>query len=341
MLFVVWVPLLLQVLVALALLVWFAFGRPTSRTAWLLRAALVACYLVATAVGGLWLILPWYTPVIYHGLFLLALLRTLRRWDTLPALPRTPVGLAGTAAIGAVLVFSVALATYILTGWRTPADAVELSFPLRNGTYLVVNGGGNELINAHYKTLEGERFRAWRGESYGVDIEKLNGLGLRARGLLPKTLAAYEIFGEALYAPCAGEVIAAKDGVDEMTPPETDRQHMAGNHVILQCGSAWIVLGHLQKGSVQVAAGQCLAQGQPLGRVGNTGNTGEPHLHIHAQWPGTAEAPLSGEPPPIRFDQHYPVRNGRIVALKEKEAPVDWRGRHSIVVSAVSTGEHE
>jgi hypothetical protein len=319
MLFVVWVPLVLQLLVAVGLLAWLAFGRPTSRTGWLLRAVLVASYLVAIGMGGQWLILPWYTPVIYGGLFFLALLRPLRRLESLPAFPGSALRLAGTTIIGALLVLTVGLATYILIGWRTPPDPVELSFPLRNGTYLVVNGGGNELINAHYKTLEGERFRPWRGQSYGVDIEKLTGLGLRARGLLPQRLTAYEIFGEPVYAPCAGEVIVAKDGVEEMTPPEMDRQNMAGNHVILKCGSAWVVLGHLQKGSVQVGTGQSVALGQRLGRVGNTGNTGEPHLHIHAQRPGTGKEPLSGEPLPVRFGHRYPVRNARITAAAAKD----------------------
>jgi murein DD-endopeptidase MepM/ murein hydrolase activator NlpD len=212
----------------------------------------------------------------------------------------------------------MALAGYILTGRHAPQGAVDLSFPLRNGTYVVVNGGGNELINAHYGTMKGERFLPWRGQSYGVDIEKLNRYGLRAHGILPKQLTAYEIFGEPLYAPCAGEVIVALDGVDEMTPPQMDRQHMAGNHTILRCGSAWVVLGHLQKGSVQVGTGQRVARGHRLGRVGNTGNTGEPHLHIHAQRPGTGKDPLSGEPLPIRFDQRYPVRNTRITAPAAK-----------------------
>jgi CBS domain-containing protein len=34
--------------------------------------------------------------------------------------------------------------------------------------------------------------------------------------------------------------------------------------------------------------------------------------HIHAQRPGTADAPLSGSPLPIRFGDRYPVRNARI-----------------------------
>jgi murein DD-endopeptidase MepM/ murein hydrolase activator NlpD len=134
-------------------------------------------------------------------------------------------------------------------------------------------------------------------------------------------------------------VLFAVDGVEEMPPPEMDRQHVAGNHVILQCGSAWIVLGHLQKGSLQVVTGQRLAQGQRLGRVGNTGNTAEPHLHIHAQRPGTVEAPLFGEPLPIRFDQRHPVRNTWIMALRENDAGADPDTLHSTVVSDRSTGE--
>jgi hypothetical protein len=312
MLFVLWVPLVFQLLIPMSLLAWLAFGRPSSVSAWVIRAVLTACYLVAIGVGGLWLTLPWYTPVIYVVLLLFAIVYSFRRVRTVAVFPTSRRGLAGLITVAIVAVFAFGMSWYMISGWHTPEDAVELSFPLRSGTYLVVSGGGNELINAHYKTLEGERFRSWRGQSYGVDIEKLNGLGLRARGLLPKRLTAYEIFGEPVYAPCAGEVIVAKDGVEEMTPPEMDRQNMAGNHVILKCGSAWILLGHLQKGSVRVNAGGRLEQGELIGRVGNTGNTGEPHLHIHAQRPGNADAPLSGSPLPIRFGDRYPVRNARI-----------------------------
>jgi hypothetical protein len=329
MLFVLWVPLLVQFLVTLGLLAWLAFGHPMSRIGWLIRALLVACYIVTTGIGGLWLVFPWYTPLVYGALFLIALLRSLRHWDTLPAFPRSPRRLAGSAMTGALLIFSVGLAAYILSGWHTPSNAVELSFPLRNGTYLVVNGGGNELINAHYATLKGERFGPWRGQSYGVDIAKLNGYGLRARGVLPRQVGAYEIFGEPLYAPCAGKVLIAVDGVEEMTPPLVDRQHMAGNHVILECGGVWILLGHLQKGSVRVQDGNRLEMGQLIGRVGNTGNTGEPHLHIHAQLPGTESAPLSGEPLPIRFGERYPVRNARITAAPDQPAELTAdHGRH-------------
>ena len=311
MLFVLWVPLLLQLVMPAGMLLWLAFGRPQNQTSWLLRVILVTCYLVGMSAGGLWLVLPWYTPAIYG----LALFLAIAHWLPDRTLPRFPKGRSGVSAAlltGSLAAFFAGLAWYILAGWRPPADAVELSFPLRAGTYLVVNGGRHQLINAHLATLKGERFRPWRGQSYGVDIEKVDRYGFRARGVLPADPHVYAIFGEPVYAPCAGEVIQAVDGIDEMRPPRMDREHMAGNHLLLKCGASWILLGHLQKGSVRVQPGDSVQVQDWLGGVGNTGNTGEPHLHIHAQRPGSAVAPLSGDPLPIRFGDRYPVRNARI-----------------------------
>ncbi|MCC6163641.1 MAG: M23 family metallopeptidase [Acidobacteria bacterium] len=89
---------------------------------------------------------------------------------------------------------------------------------------------------------------------------------------------------------------------------------MAGNHVMLDCSGVWVLLGHLQRGSVGVRPDQAVATGDVLGRVGNSGNTSEPHLHIHAQRPGSNAEPMSGTPLPIRLDGRYLVRNARVTA---------------------------
>ncbi|MGI9182408.1 MAG: hypothetical protein ACR2H9_18165 [Longimicrobiaceae bacterium] len=49
-----------------------------------------------------------------------------------------------------------------------------------------------------------------------------------------------------------------------------------------------------------------------LGRVGNSGNTTQPHLHIHGERGGTATSILDGEGVPIRFDGHFLVRNSLV-----------------------------
>lgn len=315
MLIAVWLPLALQLVIPLGLLVWLVWGRPSSVAALAARAALGGCYLAAIGVGGLWLILPWYTPFIYGVLLLVAASYAFRSMPTLPGLLADRGSRVGLALVASAAVGFAGLSLYMTSGWRTSRNAVELWFPLRRGTYQVVNGGGNELINAHLRTLTGERFRPWRGQSFGVDVVKLDRFGLRVRGLLPSDPAVYEIFGEPVYAPCAGRVIATLDGVAEMRPPTMDREHMTGNHVILECDRIWVLLGHLQRGSLRVRGDERVEPGQWLARVGNTGNTNEPHLHIHAQRPGTESAPFSGDPLPIRFGPKYPVRNARITAV--------------------------
>ena len=71
-----------------------------------------------------------------------------------------------------------------------------------------------------------------------------------------------------------------------------------------------VLLAHLKQHSVPVEPGQTVTVGQKLGEVGNTGNTSEPHLHIHAQRPSTdPDRPLAGEPLWITIDGQFPVRN--------------------------------
>lgn len=307
--------LVLQLLIPLGLLAWLAFGRARSRAGRALGIVLVGGYLVAVALAGLWLVLPPHLPMVYFALFVAV--PVLSRGG--PRVPRSvwpsgARGWAGFALQSALALLTVGLALQALSGRRLPdGPVVELAFPLRAGTYLVANGGSTGLVNAHLATLTGARFRPYRGQSHGVDLVKLGPWGLRARGLAPRDPAAYAIFGDPVHAPCSGRVVQALDGLADLPPPRTDRENLAGNHVLLACGGAWVLLGHLQEGSVQVREGDTVAQGQALGRVGNTGNTSEPHLHLHAQRPGTKEAPLGGDPLPIRLDGRYLPRNARIV----------------------------
>src|SRR5690606_23023572 len=155
-------------------------------------------------------------------------------------------------------------------------------------------------------TLTEDRFRAYRGQSYGVDLLKLGGYGTRASGLLPVDPAQYAIYGDAVYAPCAGRVVQVQDGAPDMSPPQPDRTRMAGNHVLLDCDGVHVLLAHLQLGTVRPRRSEWIDAGAVIGLVGNSGNSNEPHLHVHAQRPAPAgHEPLSGDPLPMRFDGRY------------------------------------
>jgi hypothetical protein len=47
--------------------------------------------------------------------------------------------------------------------------------------------------------------------------------------------------------------------------------------------------------------------------MGNSDSSSEPHLHIHAQLPGTFIAPYSGAPIPMRVNSQYLVLGDRFV----------------------------
>lgn len=223
---------------------------------------------------------------------------------------------AGLGVIGAGIVIQA------LQG-RTPATGdqpLDLVFPMNPGTYLVVNGGANERVNAHFLTLAPttERQAAYRGQSYAVDLIKIDRLGLRASGWRPRGPAAYAIFGEPVYAPCAGTVIQMSDGQADMPVPKMDRSRLKGNHLLLRCGVAAVLLAHSRNASVRVALGDQVSLGQQLGEAGNSGQTGEPHLHIHAQRLPESGPLLSGEPLFLSFNGLFPVRNDRLAMGAEQ-----------------------
>jgi murein DD-endopeptidase MepM/ murein hydrolase activator NlpD len=57
-------------------------------------------------------------------------------------------------------------------------------------------------------------------------------------------------------------------------------EELAGNFVIIQGAVGSVLLAHLTPGSVKVRAGQAVAEGEVLGRVGHSGNSTAPHLHL-------------------------------------------------------------
>jgi hypothetical protein len=53
----------------------------------------------------------------------------------------------------------------------------------------------------------------------------------------------------------------------------------AGNHVIVEGEGIHVLLAHLRDGSLRVREGDRVEAGTPVGRVGNSGASLEPHLH--------------------------------------------------------------
>ncbi|MFM2417665.1 MAG: hypothetical protein RL385_2388 [Pseudomonadota bacterium] len=153
--------------------------------------------------------------------------------------------------------------------------AVALDWPLGPERGFVLQGGASQLRNHHVPVQAQQR---------ALDVVALGAAGKRMVGLFPAELSRYSVYGAQVHAPCTGEVTAVENGCPDRQPlADEQTAHLAGNFVALYCAkeNVTVVLAHLQRG-VPVALGERLRSGQVLGRVGNSGSTTEPHLHIHA-----------------------------------------------------------
>lgn len=135
-------------------------------------------------------------------------------------------------------------------------------------------------------------------------------------------LASYHCWGREILAPADAQVVATVNDLPDLPIGETDPDNPAGNHVILALADdEFAFLGHLQQGSVTVQQGQNIAQGDVIGLCGNSGNTSEPHLHMHLQ---TTPVLFEGEGLPAQFqtyladgepvDRGEPLRGEKVAA---------------------------
>jgi murein DD-endopeptidase MepM/ murein hydrolase activator NlpD len=158
-------------------------------------------------------------------------------------------------------------------GYRTKAS---LRLPFANatvGNWYVAWGGRDHIHNKHVVAVD-QRF----GYDFLVlkDTMPFSGNGKRNED--------HYCFGQPLFAPAAGKIVAALDGLIDNPVGVRDEKRPAGNHVVIDHGrSEFSFLAHLQKGSVAVKPGQRVAKGALVGRCGNSGQSDLPHLHYHLQ----------------------------------------------------------
>lgn len=243
-----------------------------SRVAAILALASYGVFIVMAGAG--WGMLGGYTRFVVLALLIGAMVPAAARIRVAPWRPRG--GWSWAVLVTSVLAAIAMVASLAsLVEGEPEAATIDLSSPLEPGSYLVIHGGNSETYNAHAVV---------KAQRYGLDLVRVGPWRFRAKGLMPANVQDYHVYGSRVLAPCAGEVLAVGTGHPDMTPPQPDPKALAGNYVLVHCPkeAATVLLAHLQPGSVQVTAGQTVESGQWLGRVGNSGNTTEPHLHIHA-----------------------------------------------------------
>lgn len=139
----------------------------------------------------------------------------------------------------------------------------------------------------------------WPSECYAYDILK------EPYSIDDKELEVYGIYGCDVYAPISGTVIACENDEIDITPHVEEFTSSLGNYITIKIDETgtYLILAHLKQNSVMVKTGDHVLEGQVIGKVGNSGTTSEPHLHIQHQRnnPDDVIFPTCAEGLPIIF----------------------------------------
>jgi Peptidase family M23 len=202
-------------------------------------------------------------------------------------------------------------------------DPVVVDLPLR-GEWSV------ERTPAHRIPSHGTDFFGQRFAYDFVRTDGRAGLHVHPAGMLRWSLIGGRTqdcygWGEPVHAALDGEIVAAVDGIPERQWIHTVREtlvalnsgvrlargrldpiRLAGNYVIIRTATVYALYAHLAPGSVAVETGKVVRVGAVIGRVGHSGNSTAPHLHLQLM---DAADPLHASGIPCAFAEYLVQRD--------------------------------
>ncbi len=182
------------------------------------------------------------------------------------------------AVVGATLAVNAFLYLNILTSLPYPPeeDCVILDLPVRE-TWLAGHAGASPLTNPH------------TSNRYAIDLLKL-GSDDRFYRANEETVLDFYSFDAPVFSPVTGQVTEVVDHLESDSLGNPDRDHPGGNYIIIDAGGEiYVYMAHLRKNSIPVKPGDGVQSGEYIARVGNSGFSTFPHLHIHVQNKPTSE----------------------------------------------------
>lgn len=181
------------------------------------------------------------------------------------------------------------------------APPVVLGPPLIGKGFLVGDGCCDTI--RHVRALLPLNGRFTLAQRFAIDWEQADAQGRLVTGD-PKVLQNYNIFGNDVFAVADGSVVAARNDLPEQVPgalpSNLPLEEADGNFVVQNIGGSFVLYAHMQPGSIAVKPGDRVKRGEKIGKVGNTGNSQAPHLHLHVM---DGPSPLSSNGLPYVFEE--------------------------------------
>jgi hypothetical protein len=174
-------------------------------------------------------------------------------------------------------------------------EGPNLDVPRRPTTVIAPPLGGKGWMNGNgccFTTGEGHRShrlavdgrRIVTPQTFAIDYQRVQGTRFyEGDGTRNEQYFAY---GAKVSSVANGKVVFVQDGLPEQTP-KADLLNVeklldfGGNQVVVRIRpGVYAQYYHLQPGSIDVQKGEHVETGQPIGRLGNSGNSTGPHLHF-------------------------------------------------------------
>ncbi|WP_339701822.1 M23 family metallopeptidase [uncultured Marixanthomonas sp.] len=173
-------------------------------------------------------------------------------------------------------------------------EAKNIAFPVPQGVWLAEGAPGNTSYHTRaifpypepiYDPEQDGYLIGNNPQRYAIDYAQIeNGLPYKNDGT---SLEDWYCYNQPVAAVASGTVLFTKNTIpDHQTPGEYDYdisiENVTGNVVYIEHFDGTIsTYCHLIPNSVTVQAGEVVTTGQELGRLGNSGNSSAPHLHMH------------------------------------------------------------
>ena len=173
-----------------------------------------------------------------------------------------------------------------------PASPIVIAPPLRGGRWLAVEGPGNHLSH-HWGSIVAIDGTLSIPQRFAIDWFGLDGGNHSVRGAHDSLAATKDEdwvgYRHDVLAVADGVVVDTRDGAPDgkplapmATPDDLTARTLYGNFVVLRIAPGiYAHYAHLDRGSVTVRVGQQIRRGMVIGRLGQSGAAGAPHLHFH------------------------------------------------------------
>lgn len=195
--------------------------------------------------------------------------------------------------------------TYNLPVRKEPPPV--LGAPLKGDHWLAVASIANDSY--HRRTILPVEGNFYLAQRFAIDWEKIHPNGWEFKGNMHKN-KNWLAYGHEVLAVDDGTIVNMRDAIPaDNTPPGLPNPppnftDTPGNFVILkiqQNGRDYYVLyAHMQPKSIKVHLGDTIKKGQVIGILGNTGNSGAPHLHLQVS---DANDPIKSNGLPFVFEK--------------------------------------